>query len=300
MFTQDYNEGIFVEKQVRIPSFTMSYAHRHNYYELFYLRSGSCIYSVDNQHHHLSAGDLFLVYPGDSHSTQYEGLVACERIVVGFSPSVIPKQYLDLHENLINNLSRSGKVVFSPQGKRLVEDLLFRMLDENIRSGQYSSEILYLQLLTLLLTLQRDGIFVFEKMKPETISLDIEEVLQYIVKNFAQQITLEDAASLIHLTPTYFSHKFKKITGLTFKEYLNYIRIRQSCQMLIGSDDSITTIALNCGFNSSNYYKDCFRRIYGVSPREFRKRGQTQTHSFEFDVQNPYQPKIDIDSLKIL
>lgn len=288
MYTEGNHEGIYVEKQIRIPSFTMSYAHQHNYYELFYLRTGSCIYSVNNQLYHLSAGDIFIIYPGDSHYTQYEGLVTCERVIVCIPPSVIPEKYLSAHEELARNLSHSGKVILSKKGRKRMEELLERMLEENNLAGPYSTEFLFLETLTLLMTLLRDGIFVYDPMKPEYISSDIEEVLRYIAENYKLPLTLEEVADQINLTSSYFSHKFKKVTGTTFKEYLTYIRIRQSCQMLLTTDDSITEIAINCGFNSSNYYKDCFRRIYGISPRTFRKNAQNQAHTFEFDIQNPY------------
>lgn len=296
----NYSEAIFVEKQIRIPSFTMTYAHEHSFYELFYLRTGSCMYFVNDQLYHLSSGDIFIVYPGDSHYTQYEGLTACERIIISFAPSMIPDNFRKIHPDLMHSLSRSGKVILSRHGRHQMEDLLARMLEENALGNQYSSEFLYLETLTALLILQRDGIFVYENMTPQSISGDIEEILRYIAQNFALPLTLDDVASQINLTPTYFSHKFKKVTGTTFKEYLNYIRIRQSCQMLLTTDDSITEIAINCGFNSSNYYKDCFRRIYGISPREFRKNAQNSVHSFEFDTKNAHPFEIDIDSLQKL
>ena len=87
-------------------------------------------------------------------------------------------------------------------------------------------------------------------------------------------LTLTEVAAAISLTPTYLSRKFKRITGTTFKEYLNYIRIRQASQMLLSTDISVTQIAIRCGFNSSNYFKDCFRRINGVSPRTFRQQAR--------------------------
>ena len=65
---------------------------------------------------------------------------------------------------------------------------------------------------------------------------------------------------------------------------MNYIRIRQASQMLLTTDDSVTKIALNCGFNSSNCFEDWFLRINGVSPRAFRK--QAKNHSFEIEVQS--------------
>ena len=84
----------------------------------------------------------------------------------------------------------------------------------------------------------------------------------YAIRSYyALPLTLEEVAENISLSPTYLSRKFKKVTGVTFKEYLNYIRIKQSCQMLLTTDDSVTKIAVDCGFNSSNYFKDCFRGI---------------------------------------
>lgn len=291
-----FNDEIFVEKQIRIPSFTMTYAHQHQFYEMFYLKNGSCIYYVNNQLYHLSSGDIFIVYPGDSHHTQYEGLTACERVIISFSPSIIHEDFWATHPDLAHSMERSGKVILSRQGKSQMEALLSRMLDESTLASPYSSEFLYLETLTALLILQRDGIFVYENMTPQSISSDIEEILRYIALNFALPLTLDEVAAKINLTPTYFSHKFKKETGTTFKEYLNHIRIRHSCQMLLTTDDSITEIAINCGFNSSNYYKDCFRRIYGISPREFRKNALSPTHSFEFDTKNAHSFEIDIDS----
>lgn len=285
MYTEDNNDGIYIERQIRVPSFTMSYEHFHSYYEIFYLKTGSCIYTVNNHLHHLTAGDIFIVTPGDSHSTSYEGLVPCERMVVYCMPEVLPEIFRKKHPDILDKLSRSGKVVLVKKGKQQIEALLDTMLEENNIPDEYSYELMQLQMLELLLTLQRNGIFVYEQIRQDTgISHDIEDALQYIAQNFAMPITLEEIAEQINLTPTYLSRKFKKETGTTFKEYVNYIRIRQACQMLLTTDDSVTKIALNCGFNSSNYFKDCFRRINGISPRAFRK--QSKNHSFEYEMKS--------------
>ena len=289
MYTEDNNDGIYIERQVRVPGFTMSYEHFHNYYEIFYLKTGSCIYSVNNRLHHLTAGDVFIVTPGDSHSTSYEGLVPCERIAVYCMPEVLPELFREKHADICNKLSRSGKVVLVKKGQQQIETLLNTMLGENNIPDEYSYELLLLQMLELLLALQRNGIFVYEQIQQDTgISHDIEEALQYIAQNYSMPLTLEEVSRKINLTPTYLSRKFKKETGTTFKEYLNYIRIRQACQMLITTDDSVTKIAVNCGFNSSNYFKDCFRRINGVSPRAFRK--QSKNHSFEYEAKRTIDP----------
>lgn len=68
--------------------------------------------------------------------------------------------------------------------------------------------------------------------------------------------------------------KFKGSTGLCFKEYLNYIRVQKASDMLRNTDLSVTGVAMACGFSDGNYFGDVFRRLTGVSPREYRK-GQT-------------------------
>lgn len=287
MYTEEANEGIYIEKAVRVPTFSMNYEHFHTYCEIFYLKTGSCIYSVNNSIYHLSAGDLFIITPGDSHCTQYEGLVPCERIVVYCKPDVVPEHYWLKHPDIREKLLQSGKVVLNKKGQLQMECLLNRMLEENNIPDEYSYEFLTLQMMLLLLLVKRSGIFVYEQIKHEEgISTDIEDALRYIAQNFALPMTLEEIAQQVELSPSYLSRKFKKVTGVTFKEYVNYIRIRQASQMLLTTDDSVTRIAVSCGFNSSNYFKDCFHRINGVSPRTFRKQSKSHT----FDTEPSGQP----------
>ena len=288
MHVEENYTKIYIEKQVRVPTFTMTYEHSHNFYEIFYLKTGSCVYTVNNNLHHLSAGELFIVTPGDTHATHYEGLVPCERIALYCDLDSLPEQFVEKHDSIRENFSHSGKVIIAKKGIEKIESLLENMLEENNIPDKYSYDFLSIQLLALLLQIQRNGIFVYDQMKPFSelsIGTDIENALRYVAKNYSLAITLDDVAAEINLSPTYLSKKFKKVTGLTFKEYVNYIRIRQACQMLITTDDNITKISINCGFNSSNYFKDCFRRIVGISPRSFKK--QARNHSYEFHTETP-------------
>ena len=63
-----------------------------------------------------------------------------------------------------------------------------------------------------------------------------------------------------------------KCTGENFNSYLRKIRLERALELIENSDKSISEIASDCGFSSPNYFKDVFRRTYGVSPREYRHR----------------------------
>ena len=73
---------VYVERALHGPVFRMSYEHTHTYCEIFYLKSGTYTYTVNQGQWHLEAGDLFIVAAGDPHSTRYEGKTSCERIIV--------------------------------------------------------------------------------------------------------------------------------------------------------------------------------------------------------------------------
>ena len=76
------------------------------------------------------------------------------------------------------------------------------------------------------------------------------------------------------VSPNYLSRKFRQATGMGVHEYLSFLRLQQAAVDLAETTDSITDVALRCGFSDSNYFKDCFKRRYGVSPRTYRKSAQ--------------------------
>lgn len=265
---------IFVEKKLRIPSFYMSYEHYHNYCELYYLKTGKCIYTIKGMEYQLKAGDFLIIAPGEPHFTRYEGQTSCERVVFCCQKTAFPKEFQENFPEVIDILDKSCKITLEHKKQCETDSLIQRILQENNLKDEYSSETIRYLLLCLFLTLKRDGHFMVKTKIKETYSKAINEAVEYITRNFSLPITLEDVAQQVGLSPTYFSKKFHLTTGSTFKKYLNEIRILQARQMLLTTDDSITKIALSCGFNSSNYFKDIFRRRMGISPRTYRKKSK--------------------------
>lgn len=268
-------QKIYTEHLVRKPDFSMACEHAHNYYEFYYLHTGNCAFSVNGTLYPLSAGDAFIVAPNDYHFTCYEGDVPCERTTVYFYEDMLSSASSDIQPEIKKVLSKSGKIVLMKERQTGIATLLQQMCIENNQSDNFSMPLLTLQLFQLLLQVKRSGLFVYEKAETSvSVSEDIESVMEYINLNYHLPITLEDAAAKANLSPTYLSKKFRRVTGVTFKEYLNYIRIRRASQALLTTDDSITQIAADCGFNGSNYFKDIFRKTTGYSPREFRRQSK--------------------------
>lgn len=105
---------------------------------------------------------------------------------------------------------------------------------------------------------------------PVISSQTMKKAVQYIAKHYAQPLTLEEVAKAVHLNPSYFSTLFKQSLGLSFREYLNMVRVEESKRLLTGTDYSIIDIAIATGFENQSYFSKVFKKYTGMTPRQFR------------------------------
>ena len=98
----------------------------------------------------------------------------------------------------------------------------------------------------------------------------VKNAVQFISQNYNQPITLEDTARHVHLNPSYFSTLFKQSFGSSFKEYLNYIRIEESKNLLTNTNYPIIDIAIAVGFDNQSYFSKVFKKHTGLTPKQYR------------------------------
>lgn len=100
----------------------------------------------------------------------------------------------------------------------------------------------------------------------------IEVVLNYIKRNHASKITLEDICKHFGYSRSYISHVFKKRVGQSYREYLTKLRLEDAKILLKHSSLTVTEIALSVGFNDSTYFSNIFKAKIGTSPSAYRKK----------------------------
>jgi two-component system response regulator YesN len=98
----------------------------------------------------------------------------------------------------------------------------------------------------------------------------INKALNYIHENLEKNLTLEEVANLIYLSPYYFSRQFKIMTKMNFIRYVTNVRIEKSKELLSKTDWNITKIALKTGFQNANYFCKVFKKITGYTPGDWR------------------------------
>ncbi len=100
----------------------------------------------------------------------------------------------------------------------------------------------------------------------------VEQAIQYMRKNLDNPTSMRQLARSIGCSRPKLFQIFKEATGLTPNDYWQRIRIEDAYHRLHSSTDSITKIAMDCGFTTSQYFCTVFRKYWGLSPSECRKR----------------------------
>ena len=96
--------------------------------------------------------------------------------------------------------------------------------------------------------------------------------MAFVAANFTSDISLDDVADSVYLTPGYFSKLFMRISGKSFIRYLTEQRVEHARLLLATTDQSVTEIAFASGFGSFSAFSRAFRACCGVTPGEFRKQ----------------------------
>ncbi len=99
-----------------------------------------------------------------------------------------------------------------------------------------------------------------------------KDIMEYIMQNFDQTITLEQISDVANMSVTAFSNYFKEQFRMTFVEYLNSVRIGQVCVLMSESDKTISEIAYTCGFNNLANFNRQFKKHKEMTPRQYRNK----------------------------
>ncbi len=102
----------------------------------------------------------------------------------------------------------------------------------------------------------------------------INRVIDHLRANLDRQVKLEELAKVACFSEFHFHRIFSAVSGETLNNFTNRLRLEKAARLLRYSDQSLTEIALACGFSSSATFSRAFRSGYDTSPRQFRKSGE--------------------------
>lgn len=228
----------------------------------FFVLSGSGSFLVEDETFPIAKHDLIVINPNITHTEKSSLEDPLEYIVLGVDGL-----------NFVIDDANEYLLFHSDEMKDQL-DFYFRTILEETENSQKDYEKVCQNLLNILVVhLSRYAsssveIFPFHKME----SRECSRAKRYIDSSFRENITLDKLSEIAQINKYYFSHTFTETYGISPMNYLTQKRIFTSQELLTSTDMSLAQIAQQCGFSSSSYFTQCFRKSCGMTPTAYRKQ----------------------------
>ncbi len=251
-------------------------AHVHDFAEAIYgIDCDYLIYS-DDKIYNFKDGDLMFFFSNQVHKIESLRNGKSKHICLRFNPGVVT----DVNSSVMIKYmipfmlkEKKNKCYFSSEELKGsgVSEAMWKMYKETENNG-YGYEIamkMYLQQLGLFLLRQWDS---DKDLNINTLDeTRMIDVFKYIEDNYQEEISVTEMAKKYYVSSSYFSRWFKKVTGKTFKQYVNSVRINRATELLINSDYNITEVSMMTGFPTTSYFIKQFKLLKGgCSPKKFK------------------------------
>lgn len=248
--------------------------HFHPEYEIVYISNGRGKRHIANHISYYEEGDLIFLGPDLPHlGFSEESDEEHREIVVQMREDFLGRDFLRLPEcrdlQQLFERSRRGISFFGKTRKWAGQQLQAMM-----------SQDPFTRMLTLLQLLQRLAkTDEYQLLQVDGFALEVnaqhldrvQAIYGYVGQHFQEEITLETIAGRVNMTVPAFCRYFKRLTGKTFTQFINEVRIAHSCRLLADEHLSISAVSYDSGYNNLSHFNKQFRLITGTSPREFRQ-----------------------------
>lgn len=224
-----------------------------DFIDLTYVVSGQAIYNINDQKILAEEGDLICIPKNSTRSAKSASPSQFECFATNFLMHTIEGEETTLPLPILSHVGIHGDIISK-----------YRIMNEHwlSRTPGYTMRVRA----QFMLIMQRlMSILVYDV---DTYQFDprVKQAIRYITDHYAEPLTISTVAEFVSLNPVYFGALFKKETRITFRDYLNKIRLNQAEDMLRTRKLNVTEVAQNCGFTDVFYFSRIFKKHKGIPP----------------------------------
>ncbi len=255
--------------------------HRHNETQITWVISGEGTLIAGNSMQRFQSGDIYVIGADQPHLFKSDPLYfdsaktrGIHSLNIFFNPKGFISQLLAFPEmrsiKKFVDASQHGMQASEKDLEKLTGHIL--KIKSSTAGFKLASFIELLQVMADLKNWKYLSTEPFEYAITDSEGLRMNEIYQYTMANYTENITLDQVAAVVYLTPQSFCRYFKKHTSKTYITFLNEIRINEACKKFMEMDfSSISAVAYQSGFNNVVTFNRVFKSITKKSPREFLK-----------------------------
>ncbi|OQY30880.1 MAG: hypothetical protein B6241_15190 [Spirochaetaceae bacterium 4572_59] len=254
--------------------------HTHDFSELVLVLNGHGTHFTRKHTFQVGRGDLFVINGDRAHG--YKDLKNLVLINILFDMKKLHLPDYDIHTSpgfhtlfTIEPLMREdskfpGRLKLNETQIREIRTIILKLEKEQTLQKEgfcYMTAALFMELIT---TISR--IYSNNSQTGKSNLYTLGETISFMENNLDRTVYINELLKISHMSESSLLRAFKKITGKSPLDYHLNKRIDRACSFLTNSNKTITMIAYDLGFTDSNYFSRQFKKIKGLTPREFRKR----------------------------
>lgn len=250
--------------------------HWHKELELNLLIEGEADFTVNGKKQKLKAGDMNLINSGVIHMGD-----GCAELSISDDRKYVElitilwdlnslKMYEDDDKMLEFHLSCSESVKQQIHDMVLEVGRIFRR-NEKYYEMKVTALLLYIGSLLMEHCMIEQTDHQYQKSLLLNSIAQIQEAADFIEKNCSEKLTLQDVSDYVNLAPTYFSKKFRQVSGITFHDYLCRCRLKNAVRDLQATSMNTTEIAFKNGFPNVKSFISAFKEQYQMTPQQYKK-----------------------------
>lgn len=237
--------------------------HWHDFYEIHVITSGSITEYINGHKIEMGPGWIYFLRPYDVHEYWSEEPITMYKIqfLIDILDPDIQQVLISNEYRLIMKLSDKELETIIPFLRKIVEERTSNKPDRLTMIG-YLMNCLAIEMIRL-----------GQKQTHHIPNSDSTVMaLEYIHHNYTKNITMQQVANYVGLTPNYFCSKFHNEIGQSFKQYLRGLQLNHAATLLRVSDLSVSRICEESGINSLAHFLKDFKAYYGMTPSQYRKQ----------------------------
>lgn len=240
-----------------------------SYFKIVIVNSGSVESFCSHNSYMANDGDIIVILPREIHSFKSENSSVTVFCLPSFKDDAFDLSSITLSERVIKRNTYLNSEI------RRHTYSISAELNDKLTGYAYSALGASNTLASLILRANTRAVSDGDEIKKAAGELSLlKNVQRYIEENYKENISLESASSYCGLSLFYFSHLFKRITNITFYDYLTAYRLDLALDMLKNSDKKILDVASECGFATVRTFNRSFKSFFGCSPSEYLKNNK--------------------------
>jgi len=274
----------FTFREFNWPSFPFNW-HYHPEVELTLIVRGRGTRFVGDSVEEFSDGDICLLGTNTPHcwASHKDAEPGVRSLVIQFRPESWGEAFWHLPElRGIGRLLTEAKRGLELRGaaRREVEQL-FKVLEQQPRGSLQRFDTLLEMLLCISQSTEIKKLAASAAEPPGSQGTNgkLGQILGYIHAHLGPDLTQHEVAEAVGLSPAAFSQFFRRSLRTSYVSYVNELKIRNACRALLDTDNPITDIAFEAGFNNLSHFNAQFQRFRHVSPRGFRLQARSAEHA---------------------